>query len=84
MDEGEKRGIGERGPDKEKRDFNPKSLSNLKQFQKPASSVRPSVNPAVSSGMSWSKIGIIIVTAIIAGFAIWKIRNRRKKQNETT
>lgn len=30
----EEHGIGERGPDKIKRDFNPKSLLNLKQFQK--------------------------------------------------
>lgn len=75
----EKRGVGERGPDREKRVFNKKSLFNLKQFQKPVSNVSPSVNPAVNSGVSWSKIGIIIVTAIIAGFAIWKIRNRRKK-----
>lgn len=79
----ERRGIGERGPDKEKREYNKKSLFNLKQFQNPVPNVNPSVNPAVNSSVSWSKIGVIIVTAIIAGFAIWKIRNRRKNQDET-
>jgi hypothetical protein len=39
------RGIGERGPDREKRDYNKKSLFNLKQFQKPAQNATPSVNP---------------------------------------
>ncbi|MEW6044033.1 MAG: hypothetical protein AB1608_07190 [Thermoproteota archaeon] len=74
----EERGIGERGPDKKKRDFNPKSLFNLKQFQKPVSNVTPSVNPAVNSGVNWSKIGIILLFVITAGLAMWKIRNRKK------
>jgi len=51
-----------------------KSLSNLKQFQKPASNVNPSVN----AGVNWTKIGIILVSTIIAAFAIWKIWNRKK------
>ncbi|MGI0057126.1 MAG: hypothetical protein ACREAK_07100 [Nitrosarchaeum sp.] len=72
MDENEERGIGERGPDKQPRDFNPKSLFNLKQFQKPV--------PSVNSGVNWTKIGIILASTIIAAFAIWKIWNRKKNQ----
>jgi len=78
MDENEERGIGERGPDKQPRDFNPKSLFNLKQNQKPASNVNPSVNV----GVNWAKLGIILISTIIAAFAIWKIWNR-KRSDET-
>ena len=74
MDESEERGIGERGPDKQPRDFNPKSLSNLKQFQKSA--------PNVNSGVNWAKIGIILASIIIAVFAIWKIWNRKEKNKK--
>lgn len=69
MDE-EERGIGERGPDKQPRDFNPKSLFNLKQFQKPI--------PTVNAGVNWGKIGIVLISVIIAAFAIWKIWNKKK------
>jgi hypothetical protein len=74
MDENEERGIGERGPDKQPRDFNPKSLFNLKQFQKSA--------PTVNSGANWAKIGIILASIIIAAFAIWKIWQRKEKDEK--
>jgi len=64
------RGIGQRGPDKQPREFNPKSLSNLKQFQEPV--------PEVNSNFNWSKIGIVLVLIMIFGFVIWKIWNRKK------
>lgn len=83
MDEGEKRGIGERGPDKEKRDFNPKSLSNLKQFQKPVSNVSPSVNPTINSGVNWSKLGKIAIIAIVISAVFWKLYQRKKRSEDT-
>lgn len=78
MDEGEKRGIGERGPDKEKRVYNKKSLFNLKQFQKPVSNASPSVNPAVNSGMNLSKLGKIAIIAIVISAVFWKLYQRKK------
>lgn len=84
MNEGEKRGIGERGPDKEKRDFNPKSLSNLKQFQKPVSNVSPSVNPAINSSINWSKLGKVVLIGFVISFIIWKIHQRKKQSDETS
>ena len=68
------RRVGQRGVDNEPREFNPKSLLNLKQFQEPESSVDSSVN----LGVNWIKIGIILVSTIIAAFAIWKIWNKKK------
>lgn len=70
--------VGQRGPDKEQREFNPKSLLNLKQFQKPASNVSPSVNPAVNSGVNWSKLGNIAIVAIVISALIWKLYQRKK------
>ncbi|MFY9301278.1 MAG: hypothetical protein WAO91_08835 [Candidatus Nitrosotenuis sp.] len=67
------RGIGQRGTDKEPREFNPKSLLNLKQYQKSI----PSVNPAVNSGVNLSKIGMIVIFLIGIGLVIWKVRNRK-------
>lgn len=75
----EKRGIGERGPDKEKRDYNKKSLFNLKQFQKPAQTVSPSVNPAVNAGVNWAKLGKIAIVVIVISAIFWKIRRRKMK-----
>lgn len=75
----EKRGVGERGPDKEKREYNKKSLFNLKQFQKPVQSADTSVNPAVHSGVNWGKLGVIVVFLVGIGLVIWKIRKRRIK-----
>lgn len=72
------RGVGQRGPDKEPRIFNPKSLLNLKQFQKPVSSVNPSVN----SGVNWGKLGIIVVFVIGIGLAIWKIRSEKEANSQ--
>lgn len=62
--------FGQRGPDKEPREFNPKPLLNLKQFQKPAQSVTPSVNPVVNSGINWNKLGMVTVFVIIVGLLI--------------
>jgi hypothetical protein len=81
MDEGEKRGIGERGPDREKRDFNPKSLSNLKQFQKPVPNANPSVNQAVNSGVNWGKLGKIAIVVVVISALIWKVYQKKKKSD---
>ena len=64
------RGIGQRGPDKQPREFNPKSLYNLKQFQESI--------PEVNSNFNWLKIGIVLVLTMIFGFIIWKIWNWEK------
>lgn len=64
------RGVWQRGPDKEPRTFNPKSLLNLKQFQKPIREANLNIN----LGVGWPKIGIIVFFAIIAGLRIWKTR----------
>lgn len=79
----EERGIGERGPDKEKRDYNKKSLFNLKQFQKPVSNVSPSVNPAANSGINWSKLGKIVIIAIVISAVFWKLYQRKKRSEES-
>ena len=71
----EKREIGQRGPDKEKREFNPKSLSNLKQFQKPVSEANLSVN----SGTNWIKLGKVAIIIIIISGLIWKIYQKKKQ-----
>lgn len=70
----ERRGIGERGPDKEKRDYNPKSLSNLKQNQKPASEANLSVN----SGINWTKLGKITIVGAVILAIIWKLHQRKR------
>jgi len=72
------RHVGQRGPDKETREFNSKSLLNLKQFQKPVSHT----NLIVSSGINWSKISIIVVFIIGIGLAVWKIKKRKEKPEE--
>jgi hypothetical protein len=72
----DERYIGQRGPDKEQREFNPKSLLNLKQFQKPAMATNSDVNPVANLYINWLKIGIIIVIIIAVGLIIWKILDR--------
>lgn len=67
--------VGQRGPDKEPREFNSKSLLNLKQFQKPVSEVDLRVN----AGTNWIKVGLIAIFLVGIGLLIWKIR--KKKQN---
>ena len=62
--------VGQRGPDKQPREFNPKSLANLKQFQESV--------PEVNSNFNWLKIGIVLVLTMIFGFVIWKIWNWKK------
>jgi len=60
------RGIGQRGPDKQPREFNPKSLSNLKQYQIPEN---------ISTKTNWNYVLIvtlIIVFIAILGVIIWK------------
>lgn len=79
MDEGEKRGIGEHGPDKEKRDFNPKSLFNLKQYQKPI----PNVNQTTNSGVNWGKLGKITIVVIVISALIWKFYQKKKHSEDT-
>lgn len=74
----EEKYVGQRGPDKEPREFNPKSLLNLKQFQKPVSEANLSVN----SDMNLSRLGLITVFAMIVGLAIWKIRNRKRANSQ--
>lgn len=71
----DERYVGQRGPDKEIREFNPKSLLNLKQFQK----LQQNSEPRVSS-TDWSKLGTILFL-IAMGFLIWKIWNRRKSRD---
>lgn len=71
--------IGQRGPDVKPREFNPKSLSNLKQFQKPV----PSTNPSVNSGVNWSKLGKFAIIAIVISTLVWKL-SRWKKHPEDT
>lgn len=46
--------VGQCGPDRKRRVFNPKSLSNLKQFQKPVSEANLSVN----LGTNWIQVGL--------------------------
>lgn len=75
----EERGIGERGPDREKRVYNKKSLFNLKQFQKPVSNARPSVN----SGVNWAKLGKIAIIAIVISAVFWKLYQRKKRSEDT-
>ncbi len=73
------RGIGQRGPDRKQRVFNPKSLSNLKQFQKHVSETNLSVNPAVNSGVTWSRVGKILVLIIVSGL-LWNMYNQKKNE----
>lgn len=70
----DERYVGQRGPDKEPREFNPKSLLNLKQFQKPVSEANLSTN----SGMNWTKIGIIGIFVLTLCLIIWKRYNKKK------
>lgn len=75
-----KRKKGQRGPDREHREFNPKSLSNLKQFQKPVSEANLSVN----SGVNWSKLGKIVIVVIVFSAIIWKLYQRKKNSENST
>ncbi|NDB46910.1 MAG: hypothetical protein EB163_06435 [Nitrososphaeria archaeon] len=79
----EKRGVGERGLDKEKRDYNKKSFFNLKQFQKPIQNVNPSVNPAANTSVNWAKLGKIAIVAIIISAVFWKLYQKRKNSSES-
>lgn len=74
----EEKHVEQRGPDRKPRVFNPKSLSNLKQFQKPVSEASLSVNPAVNSGINWSKLGKTAVIVIVFSVIIWKLHQRKK------
>lgn len=74
------RGIGQRGPDRKPRAVNPKSLSNLKQFQKPVSEANLSVN----SGVNWSKLGKIAIVVIVFSAIIWKLYQRKKNSESST
>lgn len=71
--------VGQRGPDKEQREFNPKSLLNLKQFQKPETTM----SSAVNSDVNWVKLGKIAVVAVAISAVIWKLYQRRKRLEDT-
>ena len=71
--------VGQRGPDKEPREFNPKSLLNLKQFQKPAFEASLSVN----SGVNWEKLGKIAIVIVFSAI-IWKLYQRKKNSENQT
>ena len=71
--------VGQRGPDKEPRQVNPKCLLNLKQFQK--SELTESLN---TNSIDWSKLGIILLLLLAIGFGIWLIWNRRKDSSDNT
>jgi len=73
----EKRCIGERGPDKEKREFNPKSLFNLKQYQK------SDANLGVNPGVNWRKLGkITLISIVILGICKLYQRKRNSENDD--
>ena len=74
-----KRKKGQRGPDREHREFNPKSLSNLKQFQKSVSEASLSVNSDVNLGINWSKVGMMVTFVAAISVLIWKLYQRKHK-----
>ena len=76
----DERYVGQRGPDREQREFNPKSLLNLKQFQKPVSEANLSVN----SGVNWSKLGKIAIVVIVLSAIIWELYQRKKNSESST
>lgn len=76
----EEKYVGQRGPDKEQREFNPKSLLNLKQFQKPV----PETNLSVNSGVNWTKLGIIALGFLALSIALYKkYYNKRNNDCDT-
>jgi len=60
------RGVGQRGPDKQPREFNPKSLSNLKQYQV----------PDIPDNIHWNYLLIGGFIALL-GVIIWKLRKSK-------
>ena len=72
---GKKKSKGERGPDKNKRKFNPNSLKNLIQYQN-----IPLEKPNDSNLWFW--IIIVIVIVVIAIILGWKIYEWWKKKQE--
>jgi uncharacterized protein YybS (DUF2232 family) len=69
--------VGQRGSDIEPRKFNPKSLLNLKQFQKPVSEASLSVN----SGVNWTKVGKIVIILFAISAIIWKIKQKKNSSD---
>ena len=62
--------VGERGPDKVPREFNPKSLYNLKQYKIPE-------NIPDKSNLNYLLIAVFVVIFIaILGMIIWKIYDK--------
>jgi len=55
--------VGQRGPDKQPREFNPKSLSNLKQYQIPEN-ISTKINP------NYLLIGGFV---LLLGVILWKL-----------
>jgi hypothetical protein len=76
MESENERYVGQRGPDKESREFNPKSLLNLKQFQK---NLGTGTDSSVNLGINWIKIGIVAIVAIVISVLAWKLYQRKKK-----
>ncbi len=66
---------GQRGPDKTRRIFNQNSLANLKQYQN-----IPVEYTTSSKTLIWILVGTIIALAI--AFVIWKLYQKKKKQNK--
>jgi len=58
--------VGQRGPDKQPREFNPKSLSNLKQYRIPEN---------LPVKINWNYVLIVVFIAIL-GVIIWKIYDK--------
>ncbi len=48
--------VGQRGPDKQPREFNPKSLSNLKQYR---------IHENISTKTNWNYVLIVVFIAIL-------------------
>jgi len=66
------REIGQRGPDKQPREFNPKSLSNLKQYQ---------ITENIQTRITWNYL-IIAVFALFLGVIIWKFYNNKNSYHK--
>ena len=60
------REIGQRGPDKQPREFNPKSLSNLKQYQ---------ISENIPAKANWKYV-MIAVFILLLGVIIWIYKSK--------
>jgi len=60
-------GVGQRGPDKQPREFNPKSLSNLKQYQ---------ISEDIKTKISWNYL-LVGGFVLLLGVIIWKFHKSK-------